>query len=238
MLRAGKLRTMLGIKGQSYESGLLFRNKVLMKERLQSAGVRVPNFKKIETAADVYTFIQSSGFPIVIKPVYGSGSVDTAVLTNRQEMLGFLSNGLQDHLEVESFIEGDMYHIDGLILEGEVVLSWPSRYINGCLAFQSGRFLASNQLEPANPLASRLTSFVQKALDALPVPETMTFHAEVFHTPEDELVFCEIASRTGGAMVREATAQAFGFDINEVCVRAQCGLKSNIPKGIDKGPTC
>lgn len=49
VLRAGKLRTMLGIKGQSYESGLLFRNKVLMKERLQSAGVRVPNFKKIET---------------------------------------------------------------------------------------------------------------------------------------------------------------------------------------------
>ncbi|QHZ49235.1 ATP-grasp domain-containing protein [Bacillus sp. NSP9.1] len=235
MLRAGKLRSLLGIKGQSYESARLFRNKVLMKEHVKKAGVRVPDFKKIDSAADLSMFVQTFGFPVIVKPVYGSGSVDTTVLRNRQDMWDFLAKGLPDHLEVEVFIEGDMYHIDGLILGGETILSWPSRYINGCLAFQEQQFLGSLQLERKNPLTRRLIDFVQKVLDALPVPETTTFHAEVFHTPDDELVFCEVASRTGGAMVREATAQTFGFDINEVCVKAQCGLDFHIPE-MNNGP--
>ncbi|PAV36417.1 carboxylate--amine ligase, partial [Bacillus licheniformis] len=198
-------------------------------------GVKVPDFKKIDSAADLYKFVQTFGFPVVVKPIYGSGSVDTTVLRNRQDVWNFLAKGLPDHLEVESFIEGDMYHIDGLILDEEIVLSWPSRYINGCLAFQDHQFLGSLQLELKNPLTRRLTDFVQKALAALPVPNTTTFHAEVFHTPDDELVFCEVASRTGGAMVREATAQTFGFDINEVCVKAQCGLEFHIPE-VDNNP--
>lgn len=36
-------------------------------------------------------------------------------------------------------------------------------------------------------------------------------------------------------MVREATAQTFGFDINEVCVKAQCGLEFHIPE-VDNNP--
>ncbi|XSC72155.1 hypothetical protein P5609_001680 [Bacillus licheniformis] len=44
-----------------------------------------------------------------------------------------------------------------------------------------------------------------------------------------------MASRTGGAMVREATVQTFGFDINEVCVKAQCGLEFHIPE-VDNNP--
>ncbi|MCF2132233.1 ATP-grasp domain-containing protein [Strepomyces sp. STD 3.1] len=229
LLRAGRLRNILGIPGQSFESALLFRDKILMKKCLREAGINVPNFKKIESALDLYSFVQTHGYPVIVKPIDGSGSESTSVLRNREDMLDYLAFGIANNLEVESFVEGDMYHIDGLILNNEVVLNWPSRYVNGCLAFQNDQFLGSYQLEYDNPLTSRLIEFVEKVLGALPTPEITTFHAEVFHTPDDNLVFCEIASRTGGAMVREAIQQGFGFDINQVCVQVQCGLNVNIP---------
>ncbi|MCY7886617.1 ATP-grasp domain-containing protein [Bacillus spizizenii] len=229
LLRAGKLRTHLGLKGQSYESALLFRDKVLMKQRLEEQGIPVPHYRKIESPVDLYLFVQQFGFPVVVKPIDGSGSVDTKVLKNEKDMMKYLSKGLDGNVEVETFVDGDMYHIDGLMIDGHITLNWPSRYINGCLAFQEEQFLASYQLGADNPLTSRLIGIVEKALKALPSPKTTTFHAEVFHTPDDKLVFCEIASRTGGGLIREAIQQGFGFDLNEVCVKKQCGLPYDIP---------
>ncbi|MCY8040621.1 ATP-grasp domain-containing protein [Bacillus spizizenii] len=229
LLRAGKLRTHLGLKGQSYESALLFRDKVLMKQRLEEQGIPVPHYRKIESPVDLYLFVQQFGFPVVVKPIDGSGSVDTKVLKNEKDMMKYFSKGLDGNVEVETFVDGDMYHIDGLMIDGHITLNWPSRYINGCLAFQEEQFLASYQLGADNPLTSRLIGIVEKALKALPSPKTTTFHAEVFHTPDDKLVFCEIASRTGGGLIREAIQQGFGFDLNEVCVKKQCGLPYDIP---------
>ncbi|MBL4963510.1 ATP-grasp domain-containing protein [Bacillus halotolerans] len=238
LLRAGKLRTHLGVEGQSYESALLFRDKVLMKQRLEEAGIPVPPYRKIESSVDLYLFVQQFGFPVVVKPIDGSGSVGTKVLKNESDMMEYLSKGLSENMEAETFVDGDMYHIDGMLIDGQMTLNWPSRYINGCLAFQEEQFLASYQLGADNPLTSRLTDIVEKALKALPSPKTTTFHAEVFHTPDDKLVFCEIASRTGGGLIREATQQGFGFDLNEVCVKKQCGLSYDIPNDsqLKRGP--
>nr|MDH3162378.1 ATP-grasp domain-containing protein [Bacillus licheniformis] len=222
MLRAGKLRSLLGIKGQSYKSALLFRNKILIKEQVRKAGVKVPDFKKIDSAADLYTFVQTFGFPVVVKPIYGSGSVDTTVLRNRQDVWNVLAKGLPDHLEVESFIEGDMYHIDGLILDEEIVLSWPSRYINGCLAFQDHQFLGDLQLELKNPLTWRLTDFVQKALVA----------PFLFRIPQHSMLKCFIHQMMNWCFVKWPVEPAALWSVKQLCrlsvlISMKCVLKRN-----------
>jgi hypothetical protein len=44
---------------------------------------------------------------------------------------------------------------------------------------------------------ARLQAYVETVVIALEGPSFFPFHAEVWHTPEDELVLCEIASRVG-----------------------------------------
>ncbi|MGB8956216.1 MAG: ATP-grasp domain-containing protein [Tumebacillaceae bacterium] len=225
LLRAARLRETLGIKGQSYESALAFRDKTVMKTYLKQAGIRVPHFAKIHSALDIYQFIQQHGYPVVVKPVDGIGSKNTAVLRNRNDLISYLQEDLATNLEVETFVEGEMYHVDGLILNGEIVLIWPSKYTTGCLAFQDGTSNGSYLLGAENPMTARLIDYVKQVLGALPTPEHVSFHAEVFHTPQDELVFCEIAGRTGGGHIRQAFKTGFGVDLNQISVQAQCGIK-------------
>ncbi|MED4292227.1 ATP-grasp domain-containing protein [Priestia megaterium] len=238
LLRAARLREALNVKGQSLKSAIAFRDKIIMKEYLKAKDINVPTFSRIESAIDIYNFIKKNSYPVVIKPIDGMGSIGATVLHNDKELMNYLTNGLKPNMEIETFVEGDMYHIDGLILNEKVVHCWPSKYVNGCLAFHQEDILGSYQLDPSNPLTKKLISFTKDVLEALPTPENTSFHAEVFHTPNDELVFCEIASRTGGGLVRQAIQQGFGFDINQLVVEAQCDLEVNFPRHlVGKGPS-
>jgi hypothetical protein len=224
LVRAGKLRDLLKLKGQSGASALAFRDKTIMKTYAGEAGIAVPRFRKITDTFDIISFVQENGFPVVIKPVDGSGSENTAVVRSRDELEAFLQGGVGPGLEIEQFIPGDMYHVDGLVIDGEVVFIYPSILVNGCLSFQSNKAGGSHLLSEDNPLFTRLVSFTRQVLNALPTPANTAFHAEIFHTSEEELVLCEIASRTGGAKIMDNITHAFGINMKQIVVQAQCGV--------------
>ncbi|SFX57131.1 ATP-grasp domain-containing protein [Thermoactinomyces sp. DSM 45891] len=236
LIRAARLREQLGIEGQSLESAIAFRDKTVMKKLAREKGLNVPEFSPLESPLDLYKFIQKHGYPVIVKPIDGVGSCHTVIIKDRDDLMTFLSKGLAVHLEVEKFIEGDMYTVDGLVINGEMVLCWPSKYINGCLAFQDELFNGGYLLESENPLLPRLVEFTQKLLKALPTPKNTSFHAEVFHTPHDELVLCEIASRTGGGFIREKIIQGFGIDLVKLSVQAQCGLVEQVSASLSNVP--
>lgn len=238
ILRAARIREYLGIEGQSLESAIAFRDKVKMKRLLQAANIKVPPFAELESVIDLVRFIEEIGYPVVVKPIDGMGSRHTTILHSDEDTLAYLTEGWAPQLEVEQFIEGEMYHIDGVVLDGVIQLCWPSKYLNNCLAFQEGKYLGSYMLEPQNPLTVRLQDYVRSVLRALPTPEHTTFHAEVFHTPQDELILCEIACRTGGSRVCEEYRQAFDLDLTQLAVQAQCGLPVQVPERVrlNQGP--
>ena len=80
LLRAAKLRDFFGLEGQNYASALAFRDKVLMKETLANAGIKVPSFMKVGSPIDVLEFIYKHGFPVVIKPIFGTGAKEHSLL--------------------------------------------------------------------------------------------------------------------------------------------------------------
>lgn len=229
LIRAAKIREKFSIKGQKEESALAFRNKVIMKGIANKTSIKVPNYSKINSTFDLLDFITNNGYPVVVKPIDGSGSVNTNVLYNDIQLENFLSGGIHDNLMVEQFIEGDMYHIDGLVVKGKIMLIWPSKYINGCLAFKDGKYLGSYLLDNENPLTRELIKKVEELLKVFPTPETTTFHAEIFHTINNEFYFCEIASRTGGGPIKDVILQAFDIDITKLWVQAQCGIYIETP---------
>jgi len=102
-----------------------------------------------------------------------------------------------------------MYHIDGLVYDNSVKLCWPSKYVNICAEFQQSKFLASYTLHPTNPLCRRFQQFTVDCIKALGGPSCFPFHAEAWHTPDNNIVFCEIGSRTGGAWVHHVIWRQF-----------------------------
>jgi hypothetical protein len=224
VLRASYLREKLGLHGQLPESAAQFRDKTQMKQIASAFGLAVPPFAALRSNLDLISFVEEYDYPVIIKPIDGAGSQNIRVIYNPLDLEFVLERGIQRSTEVEAFITGDMYHVDGLVTEGEVAFISVSKYASGCLAYQSGGYNASYLISRQNPMFQRLVDFTKRLLAALDTPSHTAFHTELFHTPEDEIILCEIASRTGGGRLDAYLEEAYGLHLTRAWVQAQCGV--------------
>jgi Carbamoyl-phosphate synthase L chain, ATP binding domain len=241
---AGILRDRLGLPGQGHDSALAFRDKVVMKRYAMEAGIPVAPHAPVDTVADVREFARAHGFPVVIKQRDGFSSVGMTFVHSQAELDDFLAARLaaagpdalvapgEPELLAEAFVEGTMYHVDGIVVDGDVVVASPS-----CYQYQLASFAHDESprldlaLDADDPLGQRLIAFTERLLAGLPTPENTTFHAEIFHTGQDGLVLCEIASRNGGALIKSVLEAMFGVNLPTAWPRASVGLPVPLPRG-------
>lgn len=225
LIRAAAIREQLNLPGQNFKSAIAFRDKIIMKS-IAKDYVLVPKNERITSIIDILNFIKDNGYPFVIKPVDGAGSIETYIIKSEDQLQKFLSKGIRVGYEIEEYIDGDMYTIDGLYLNGILELFWCGMYVNDCLSFQEGKQASNVQIDENHILYARLESFIKKLVKGMPFPRTTTFHCEVFHTRKNELFLCEIASRTGGGGINELGQCYANINLNHVWVKGQCNLIS------------
>ncbi|MDP5274859.1 ATP-grasp domain-containing protein [Chengkuizengella axinellae] len=226
LVLAGRLRDHLGIPGQSEASAIAFRDKVLMKNYLKDELI-LPFYRPLATFYELLEFIEQHGYPVVVKPRDGAASVNLNILHNKEELIEFAKKPWEHNLMVESYIAGEMYHVDALIKNDETVILSISKYINGCLAFTESKSLGSYQLHPDEIMYQRLSDYFYKVLSFYPTPNITAYHLEVYHTTQDEFVFCEIASRIGGGYILETVQHAFDVDMSRYWLRHLCELNES-----------
>ncbi|HEX2581655.1 MAG TPA: hypothetical protein VHL08_06740 [Dongiaceae bacterium] len=234
ILRAARLREHFGISGQTVASAIAFRDKVVMKDILADKGLPVTQYQPLDSIGQVIDFRDEYGFPIVIKPRCGGASVKTSIINSEEELRQFLSQPQPWRFEhpdfmVEKYIDGVMYHIDGIVLNSRCLFLWPSEFYNDCLSFRHAKSLGSYLMDEHAPLRRKLQEFVRAILKALPTPNDTTFHAEVFLQPDGRLLVGEIASRTGGARIRDTIRLGFNINLPRSWIRSQCGLDPEVP---------
>jgi Carbamoyl-phosphate synthase L chain, ATP binding domain len=229
--RAAMFRSMFGLPGQTHPGELPFRNKILMKRAVMARGVPVTEHRPVECAADIYAFAEAYGFPVVIKPQDGAGSFGVRILRTRDSLERYLdeefrySEVTQPNLMAEAYVSETMYHVDGLVIDGNLVYAWPSRYMYALAVFEgdtAGRLDVT--LDADDPVTGELVEMTERVLAALECPSSFPFHAEIFEAPDGRLIFNEIGARTGGAAQRDVQRALFGIDPTQWWVRAQAGL--------------
>ncbi|MFE7634563.1 acetyl-CoA carboxylase biotin carboxylase subunit family protein [Kitasatospora sp. NPDC057518] len=225
--RAARMRADFGLGGQTPDSARSFRDKAVMKE---VAGRAVPTARwaRLDTVVDLTGFIEAVGYPVVVKPVSQGGSRDIAVLHGDEELLAFARRRWREDLMAEEFIDGPMYHVDAVLGDGYRFVA-SSRYLRSCLGVFTGQNNGSVQLHPESGMARRLEEFLDRTLSAFDVPPVSAYHLEVFHTPDDELVMCEIASRVGGDRIPWLTRATYGVDLHTSVLRQSAGLSVQPP---------
>ncbi|QJT82554.1 acetyl-CoA carboxylase biotin carboxylase subunit family protein [Kosakonia sp. MUSA4] len=223
LVRAAQLREYLGIKGQSVKSAMAYRDKVLMKEYLEKADIEVAPFKRLNNWTDILLFCKKYPFPVVIKPVDGCSSKDILVAKELSELATFFQHKTVEGWMIEKFIDGEMYHVNGVITENGDAFFAPCAYINNALDFKIAGIFGSRTIEATTPLAKRLVELTKKTISALPATSVLGFHAEIFHTSQDKLILCEIASRTAGSLTGELIEKTWGINIHESWIKACAG---------------
>lgn len=231
VIRTARLRERIGVEGQWLESAIAFRDKFVMKEICKENGIKVPTYSNIVDVIDLFKFIDKYNYPIVVKPRLGAGSIGVNVINSKNELEKFLESGClsampskTNYWMVEKYVDGDFFHVDGIMKDGKVIHCWPSKYSSGNFeATKNSKILSTVLLSKDNLLFDDVINFTKKIIRCFPAtPCPTSFHLELWST-KSGLVFCEIASRTGGGTIVHDYYNAFGVNLSEESIRGQSG---------------
>lgn len=199
---AAKLREALGAPGMREGQARAFRNKDLMKQKVSAAGIRTARHASATTMAQVRDAAREIGFPVIVKPIAGAGSMDTVRAGSAEELERALAQVKSyDEVNVEEFIEGEEFTYDTICIDGRIVYEnvcyyRPNPLIARSTEWISPQTIALRDLSPPDVKAGiALGHDVLKALEF----GTGFTHMEWFWTRQGEAVFGEIAARPPGA---------------------------------------
>ena len=219
---AGRVRAELGLPGLGPELVARFRNKLLMKQVLGAAGMRVPAHACCDQREAVAALLRRHG-RLVFKPVDELGSRDVAFVASMDELDAWYRNGHDlSRFEAEEFIDGAMYHVNSLVCDGRVLLTASAVYLPGMASidFRQGTPLVTVMVEDAM-LAQRLAAYGRQVLELLGLVNGVA-HLECFLTAGGEIVLCEVAARPAGAGIVQMIEAQHGIHLT----RAQLLLDS------------
>lgn len=226
ILPAARLREELGINGQNVRSAEAFRDKWRMYEVIRSSElpINIPDTFKIEGIEDVLKL--EDEFPIVLKPRTGAGSVDTFVIRKSDDIDALTGSGNLSNYVAQTFVEGDVYHVDALVLDGEVKYSIVSRYYNTPLCYQERKSIASIQVDQNSEISLDLKRLTRDVLCAMPTPEDTIIHLEAFHDGE-KATFLEVGSRIGGGRINQEFVYNLRIDPDKILLEHMTGHASS-----------
>ena len=230
VLRAGKIRSFLGINGLDENQSWQFRDKVAMKDALSLAKIPVADYKPVYDVTDIISFAEKNDYKIVIKPRRDAGSRGVTVISTKSELedhlleaIYYLSPNNGSNLMVESFIEGELYHVDGIYHENQLISSFVSKYITSCLGFKESKPLVSLLVDETDRFKEQIREVTEQCLDTLSKTSTCLFHAEVFVDKDGQIFLNEIACRIGGAKIYPTIKNVCGYNLISEFLRIVSG---------------
>jgi hypothetical protein len=222
MLVAAQLREEFGIEGQNLSSCLRFRDKVEMKRALLDAGC--PGIPRFVTADRDLPELPWQAEKYVVKTRLGFGSRTVQIVSGLDELNRARREfeTIDPGVEVEEYVAGEMYHCETVVYGGVPVFSAVCRYLAPPGIFRSVATRGSVTLGEGM-LRQRIADYNAQVISALGLHDGVT-HLEVFHTPDDRIVFCEIAARPGGGGICTVVRRAYGIDLISTALRVQSGF--------------
>ncbi|MBX9244350.1 ATP-grasp domain-containing protein [Actinotalea ferrariae] len=207
-----------------------YRDKVLMKRRLEAAGVPVPRYLTFEPAvtssrAVADRVVAAVGLPAVVKPRREANSRGVEVLDDVEAVLGWLArHDGETGWQVDEFVDGTLGHVNALVRQGDVRPVQVGRYLGPLLGLDHGRVLGGWTVPADTPEAVTAHELNGRVVRALGSAGEFVVHTEFATTPDGRLVVLETAARAPGASVSELARVHAGVQLEVANLRLQAGL--------------
>lgn len=234
---AASLREHMRLPGIGETQARYFRDKLGMRVQAASHGIRVPAFTSAFNYDQLRNYMAAITPPWVLKPRFEAGAVGIRKLQDSEGVwraLDELGDGQSFYL-LEQFVPGDVYHVDSLLWNGEVVFTVSSRYGAPPLSVTQGGGIFNTRLLPRDSEEfHETTSLAADVFRAFGLERGVT-HTEFIRAHHDgQYYFLETAARVGGAhidkMVEAATGIALWQEAARIELAAERGDAYELPE--------
>ena len=214
--KAALVRETFRIAGMGQTTHRYFRDKLAMRAKAKAEGIRCPKFTSVFNNDVVNRFAENTSAPWILKPRSEASATGIKKINSIDELWPTVNaTGDERHkFLLEQFRPGDVYHVDSLVYNGNVLFSCASRYLNPPLAVSHGGgvFMTAN-LDKNEEETKRLIAFNNKLLHKFGLQHGAT-HSEFIKDKESgEWYFLETASRVGGAFIPNMVEHATGINL-------------------------
>ncbi len=193
-----------------------FRDKLAMRTTARNAGLLVPEFTGVFNHDRLREFMARVPPPWLLKPRSEASSMGIKKINHPDELWPILESlgDQQSFFVMEQFVPGDVYHVDGLVDDGEVLFSIAHKYGQPPLSvYAGGGVFITRSLDRESDESKALVAFNKQVLKAMGIVRGAT-HSEYIRAHADgRLYFLENAARVGGANIAECVEHAAGVNL-------------------------
>ncbi len=213
---AAHLREHLRLPGMSDSLARNFRDKLAMRTTARNAGLLVPEFTGVFNYNYLREFMARVSPPWLLKPRSEASSMGIKKIADADELWPILESlgDQQSFFVMEQFVPGDVYHVDGLVDNGDVLFSVAHKYSQPPLSvYSGGGVFVTRSLDRGSDESKALVEFNKQVLKAMGLVRGAT-HSEYIKSQADgRLYFLENAARVGGANIAECVEYATGVNL-------------------------
>jgi hypothetical protein len=217
----------LGLQGMSVDTVRRALNKPSLKRILTQAGIKTARDQLITGKADARAFAAEAGFPIVLKPLGGSGGLATWCIRSAEqlELALELMQPSNDHAVLaEDYLRGQELCIDTITVANEPIFHSICGYRPPILEALDNPGTKWSCVMPRDISGNRYREFIEQglaAVRALSVGNAMT-HMEGFVVEGGGVCFTDATLRPAGARI--GPMLAFAYDIDPYTAWARIAL--------------
>ncbi|PYR94475.1 MAG: ATPase [Acidobacteria bacterium] len=212
---AAMLREYLHVPGMGETTARGFRDKLAMRSRARSAGIRYPEFVHVLNHATVTEWTSRVAPPWVLKPRAQAAAIGIRKIASGEQLwetVHALGDAQADYV-LERFVPGDVYHVDSLVFDRRVVFAIASRYGTPpmTVAHEGGIFV-TRTLPDADAIGKALKEMNARVLDSFALLRGVS-HTEFIRDRDGRVYFLETSARVGGAFIVDVVEAATGVNL-------------------------
>jgi biotin carboxylase len=216
METAATLREHLRIPGMGLTTMRYFRDKLAMRMKALERHVLVPDFVPVLNHGDVRYYLEHVPGPWVLKPRQEASAIGIKKIHAAEELWPLLEElgDKQSSFLLERFVAGEVYHVDSVVSENEVVFASVSKYGKPPMnVAQGGGIFTTRVIPRGSATDSGLRKINRELIAALGLVRGVA-HAEFIQAHSDgQFHFLECAARVGGAYINEMVEAATGINL-------------------------
>lgn len=224
---AAALREHLRLSGMGETQTRFFRDKLAMRLQAAAHEIRVPAFSPTFSHGRLAAFMDRTSAPWVLKPRAEAGAMGIKQCHHADEVWRWLDElgDEQSHFLLEQFVPGDVYHVDSIVWQGEVVFAIAQKYGRPPIdVAHAGGVFMSRVLDRNSAESRTLHTHNRTVLSALGMVNGVA-HTEFIRAHADGAIyFLETAARVGGANVDKLAEGATGLNLWREWARMETAL--------------
>jgi hypothetical protein len=212
---AATLREHLRVPGMGDSTARYFRDKLAMRTKARDEGLPVPEFIQVLNYAQLHEFLQRVPAPWVLKPRSLAGSIGVKKISSTDEFWSAVDRlgDQQSFYLLEQYVPGDIFHVDTITYEKELLFSVASKYGRPPMdVSHEGDIFTTRTLAEGSKDEAALRELNQRVLQAFGMVRGVS-HSEFIQGRDGRLYFLETAARVGGAHIADLVEAATGINL-------------------------